>query len=168
MRKVLFLIIPLVLVIIPLFPKAQETNLDNRENVFAFLKDAFEAQVSLSEQERSQEEIKGILNPYFTPEYQKVFWKENIHEENGRYFTYGSDFARYYIPYYQFSERTKVAFSPNKIYVYEYFPKPQEGPVLYKSHYEGILLKKTSGKWKVAQYFYNQTTKEMVKMIENY
>lgn len=135
----------------PLSPKAQ-SDFSNREEVFTFLKEASRAQVSLSEKTRSMVDINDILSPYFSKEYQSLFVKENVVEEDGQYITYGSDFALYFIPFFQFSNDTKVVIEAKEIYIFEYIPESTDGPVGYKSHYEGLLMKKVSGKWKVAEY----------------
>lgn len=148
--------------LIPLSPKAK-MEFNNRDDVFSFLKEAFQAQVALSEKERSKDDINKILEPYFTDKYQEVFLKENVAEKNGKYITYGSDFAKYYIPFYQFSDNTRVVIKSNKVYVFEYFPESTEGPVGYKSHYEGILIENISGEWKISKYLYNQIPDEIIK-----
>jgi hypothetical protein len=146
----------------PLTAKASG-DLKNRKEVFSFLKRGYEAQVSLSEELRSKEEIQQVLNPYFSENYQKQFWRANIVMENGKYITYGTDFAEYYIPYYQFSKRTKIVFMKNKIYVFEYFPQSSEGPVGYKSHYEGLLIKREKNGWKLDQYLFNNIPKNIIE-----
>jgi hypothetical protein len=161
MKKTFAFILLLFIVLVPFSPQAT-TDLNSQNEVFAFLKDAYKAQVSLSEKERTKGEIKKILDPYFTPEYQELFWKENIQMENEKFLTYGSDFAQYYIPYYQFSDKTKVVITENEIYVFEFFPESKEGPVGYKSHYEGIYLKKLDREWKVDKYLYDQIPSDIL------
>jgi hypothetical protein len=153
------------LLLMPMSPQA-ESNLLTRKEVIAFLKGGFEAQVALSEQLRTKKEVTDLLNPYFSEKYLNLFWKENIVEEEGKYGTYGSDFALYYIPYYQFSKKTKVEIGSKEIYVYEYFPANEEGPVSYKSHYEGLLLKKIAGKWKIDQYLNEAHPKPTLKKVK--
>lgn len=161
MKKLVLLLIIFCL-FIPLSPKAK-MELNNRHEVFSFLKEAFQAQVALSENERSKDEINKILNPYFTEQFQQVFWKENVVEQNGKFITYGSDFAKYYIPFYQYSNKTKVVIHSDKVYVIEYFPESTEGPVGYKSHYEGILIENISGEWKISKYLYNHIPEKIIK-----
>ncbi|WML49422.1 DUF3993 domain-containing protein [Neobacillus sp. PS3-34] len=160
--KKLMLLLFIFCLLIPLSPKAK-MEFNNRDDVFSFLKEAFQAQVALSEKERSKDDINKILEPYFTDKYQEVFLKENVAEKNGKYITYGSDFAKYYIPFYQFSDNTRVVIKSNKVYVFEYFPERTEGPVGYKSHYEGILIENISGEWKISKYLYNQIPDEIIK-----
>lgn len=147
--------------------EAKNNDLSNRKEVLAFLKEAFDAQVSLSEKEREMDEIHGILSPYFTKNYETVFLKENLVYENGKYLTYGSDFARYFIPFFQFSDETKIVILSNEIFVYEYFEGNKEGPVEYESHYEGIRLVKEEGMWKVAEYLDKDIPNRIIKLEQN-
>ena len=161
MKKIL-LIILVVLLLIPLSTNAKDS-LSNKNDVFRFLQQAFQAQISLSEQTRTKEEIIEVLSPYFSNEYQKMFWDENIFEEEGKFVTYGSDFAFYYIPFFQYSEETKVVISPESIYVLQFFPSTTDGPVSYADHYEGIMLKKMDGGWKVNEYLYDNIPKSIIE-----
>lgn len=162
MKKAIILVFLLLLTIVPLSPQAT-SGLTSKKDVYGFLKDAYKAQVSLSEKGRTKQEIDSILKPYFSEDYQQKFWDANIVLEKGKFLTYGTDFAQYYIPYYQFSDKTKVVIQPKKIYVFEYFPEKLDGPVGYKSHYEGLLLIKTNLGWKVDKYLYNQIPEKIIK-----
>ncbi|XJZ28330.1 DUF3993 domain-containing protein [Bacillota bacterium Lsc_1132] len=163
MKKLLVLLFLLLLTVMPLSPQAT-LEMTTKSDVFAFLKAAYKAQISLSEKGRTPQEIKAVVNPYFSYNYQQLFWKANIVQEGGKFLTYGSDFAPYYIPYYQFSAKTKVVFLRDKIYVFEFFPEKLDGPVGYNSHYEGLLLKKAgpSQGWKVDKYLFNNIPKEII------
>lgn len=152
--KKLWSILLVFILIIPLSPKAA-ADFKNNNEVFRYLKDAFQIQVSLSDQVRTKEEIIDLLSPFFSKDYQQVFLDENLVEEEGKFITYGSDFAFYYVPFFQYSDETKVIYTEDKIYVFEYFPASNEGPVGYADHYEGLLLKKIDGGWKVDQYLYD-------------
>ncbi|KON90407.1 hypothetical protein AF332_22360 [Sporosarcina globispora] len=121
----------------------------NKEEVYKFLQNAFQAQVSLSEEERSMKEVNELLDPYFSKEPKTQFLKENLVSENGKFFTLGSDAAAYYIPFFTYTDNTKVVKESGKVYVYEYFPENHEGPVGYDSHYEGVLLEEKEGELKV-------------------
>jgi hypothetical protein len=153
MKKTLLLLF-VVLLLIPLSPNAKGKQ-NTKDEIFSMLQDAFLVQVSLSEKARTKEEIADLLNPYFSKGYQKLFWNENIFEEEGRFVTYGTDFAPFYIPFFHYSDETKVIVSPESIYVFEFFPSTSEGPVGYDDHYEGLLLKKVDGGWKVDEFLYN-------------
>lgn len=165
MKKTLLLLV-IILLLIPLSPTAKE-KLHTKEEIFSFLKDAFQAQVSLSEQTRTKEEINDLLNPYFSKSFQKLFWNENVFEEEGKFVTYGSDFASHYIPFFQYSDETKMFISPEKIYVFEFFPAKTDGPVGYEDHYEGILLKKVDGGWKVDEVLYNNIPDSILEKAKN-
>jgi hypothetical protein len=156
-------VIILFLFLIPISPKADEENFNNREEVFSLLHSAFLAQLSLNEKERTLEEIKLILGPYFTDDYQQLFLKANLYAENGKYLTYGTDFGEYFIPFFKYSESTKVVVEDHKIYVFEYFPKKTDGPVGYDSHYEGLLLSNVNGKWKISDYLYDEIPERIIK-----
>lgn len=160
MKKPLLLLL-VVLLLIPLSPNAKD-NLSNKQDVFSFLQDAFQAQTSLSDHIRSKEEIIDVLSPYFSANYQNMFWDENIFEEDGQFVTYGSDFAFYYIPFFDYSDETKVVISSDSIYVLQFFPSTTDGPVSYADHYEAIILKKMDGGWKVDQYLYDNIPKSII------
>lgn len=138
------------------------SDLDGRKDVFAFLGKAFDSQVSLSEKARTMEEIEAVLDPYFTEGYKSRFIDENVVGQENEYLTYGTDFAPYYIPFYAFSEKTKVVDLENEIYVVEFFPGNAEGPVSYEDHYEGLKLVKNDGSWKVADYLYDEVPQEVI------
>ncbi len=155
-KRMLFLVFS-ILFFFPLIGQAASVSIiETREDVLGFLHEAFEAQVSLSEEGRTEEEVNSILKPYFTDSYNQLFKKENMVEENGLQFTYGTDFAPYYIPFFQFSDQTEIVINKNRIYVYEFFEGQNEGPVTYKDHFEAIILKKEhTGDWKVSDYLYD-------------
>lgn len=158
----LFIFFSMLVWMAPMNTYAQ-SELKGREKVFDFLEQAFEAQVSLSEEERKMEEIDAVLTPYFTEDYKTKFIKENVVGQENEYMTYGTDFAQYYIPFYAFSEKTKVVELENEIYVLEYFPANAEGPVSYEDHYEGLKLVKEKDNWKVADYMYDNLPEEVIK-----
>ncbi|MFE8695367.1 DUF3993 domain-containing protein [Cytobacillus sp. FJAT-53684] len=151
-----------------LFPSLvkAESDLSAADAVYQYLQSAFQAQVSLSEEYRSLQEINEILTPYFTEDYNKEFLDENLFLENGKYITYGSDFAFYFIPFFSYTEETRVVRSEENIYVYEFFPETDEGPVSYESHYEGIRLDKLEGEWKIASFLYNEIPEEVIQQSE--
>ena len=155
MKKTLLLLL-IVLLLIPLSPNAKvNLSISSKKEVFSMLQNAFQVQVSLSEQTRTEKEINDLLDPYFSERYQKLFWDENVFEEEGKFVTYGSDFALYYIPFFHYSDETKMNTSKDSIYVFEFFPANSDGPVGWEDHYEGILLKKENGGWKIDKYLYN-------------
>ncbi|MBY0120884.1 DUF3993 domain-containing protein [Bacillus sp. S/N-304-OC-R1] len=143
-----------------------ENNLSDHEKVIAFSQSAFQAQFSLSEKFRTIEEIDKILSPYFTTSAKKLFLEENLISENGQFITCGTDFPIYYIPFFTYSDETKSVWQQNKIYLFEYFPKTDEGPVSYESHYEGVLLSNEEGTWKIAEFLYDNIPSEIVNQNE--
>jgi hypothetical protein len=168
-QRILLLVFS-ILFFFPLIGQAASVDtIETREDVLDFLHEAFQAQVSLSEEGRTEKEVLSILQPYFTDSYIELFKKENIVEENGLQFTYGTDFAPYYIPFFQFSDQTEIVINKNSIYVYEFFEGENEGPVTYKDHYEGIILKRDqAGDWKVSDYLYefNPSTDIVPEKVE--
>jgi hypothetical protein len=160
--KKLSIFILIFLLIIPLSPQAKTESI-NEKDIFSFLQEAYNTQVALSEYPRTQGEIIELLSPYFSGSYQRLFWRENMVEEEGGFLTYGSDFAPYYIPFFQYSEDTKTIQRPGEIYVFEYFPAMNEGPVIYEGHYKGLLLKKFDGKWKVDKLYIGNMPKTIIE-----
>lgn len=160
----LLTIILLLIYFIPDSPKASEDDFNSREKVFQFLHSAYQTQVSLSELDRSIKEIEALLDPYFSKEYQQKFLDANLYAKNGKYFTYGTDFGELYVPFFEFSDITKVVYEENteQIYVFEYFPKSKDGPISYEGHYEGILIKKIGDQWKVSKYLYNDIPEKII------
>ncbi|MBX9972205.1 DUF3993 domain-containing protein [Cytobacillus firmus] len=142
--------------------------LNNKQEVYKFLQDAFHSQVSLSEEERSMEEIDELLDPYFSEEPKAEFLNENLVSENGKYFTLGSDAAAYYIPFFTYSDHTKVVKEGSKVYVYEYFPENHDGPVAYEGHYEGLLLAEQEGEFKVAKFLGENIPGKILKKAGSY
>jgi hypothetical protein len=166
MRKIylpVLMFLVLIIYFLPDSPEASEDQLDSREKVFQFLESAFQAQISLSEKDRTMEEVDALLDPFFSKQYQQQFLEVNLQEKNGKFFTYGTDFGQLYIPFFAFSENTKVVIEKEKVYVFEYFPKNQQGPVGYDAHYEGLLIDKMEEQWKVSQYLVNQIPERIIR-----
>ncbi|MDZ5470600.1 DUF3993 domain-containing protein [Bacillus sp. 31A1R] len=161
MRHPLLMIV-FTFVIILIFPVQlmAAPKLEAKEDVMLFLEEAFHAQVALSEEERTLKEVKGILSPYFSKNYEKMFLNENLVKMNGKYIIFGSDFALYYVPF--FSDEAQVVFKEKEIYVFEFFPANEEGPVTYKDHYEGLLLTKVKDKWKITKYLYDNIPEDIL------
>lgn len=160
------LIIALILLVFS-FSMPSKVNAKEEElqvEVFKVLAEAFQAQVSLSEEKRDRAEVDGILSPYFTRQAASIFLEENLHEKNGKYFTLGSDFAIYYIPFFTYSKETKIKSEEDRLVVYEFFPTNTEGPVSYESHYQGVLMVREQGRWKVSEFYYNVDPKQLLEM----
>jgi len=158
MKKTMLCIFLLVLALVNAPPShaMEEDKLPVRKDVLTLMEEAFTAQVELSEKYRELDEVKAVLSPYFSNDYSQKFLEENLVKENGKYITYGSDFSPYYIPYFQFSENTEIDIHSQKIYVYEHFESPDDGPLYYEDHYEGMLLEKFNGHWKVSKQLSNE------------
>jgi Protein of unknown function (DUF3993) len=152
--------------IFPSLSRAAST-LSDDNSVFQFLQEAFQAQVSLGEQLQYMEDINKLMIPYFTDDYMSVFLEENLVAENGKYITYGTDFPIYYIPFFSYTEETKIIWSEDHIYAFEFFSETNEGPVSYDSHYEGVRLDRAAGDWKVAKYLYDDIPSEIIEQSKN-
>ncbi|CAG9619910.1 DUF3993 domain-containing protein [Sutcliffiella rhizosphaerae] len=115
------------------------------EEIFTFLNEAYNSQLSLGEKHHSMNEIKEKLNDYFSSDYQDAFLAEHLFEEKEGFITYGTDFTPYYIPFFSYNEETKVLRDEiNEIItVYQFFPAEENMPSLYDDHYEYIELKET-------------------------
>lgn len=160
MNKILLIFAAFTL-LFPLHSKAK-TTLANREDVFAFAQSAFQAQVSLSEKARTIDEVDEIISPFFTAKAKSLFLEENLFSENELFITYGTDFPIYYIPFFTYSDETKVVWKNNNIYLFEFFPEKDDGPVSYESHYEGVRLTNDDGSWKIAEFLYNDIPQEVI------
>ncbi|KAB2337333.1 DUF3993 domain-containing protein [Cytobacillus depressus] len=156
MDKLLKLILPVVIALAAIQPTLTkaDANISNEE-LFAFVQAAFQAQVSLSEKSRSLDEVNEMLIPFFTKETINVFSEENLFSEDGLFITYGTDFPQYYIPFFTYTDETKIVRQGDEIFLYEFFPESNDGPVSYESHYEGIKLVKSGEKWKVADFLFD-------------
>jgi hypothetical protein len=161
------IILPLAAIMALLVPiagaeAAEGKALENREEVMQFVENAFEAQTSLSEKPRTMEEVEAVLAPYFTDSYTGLFLEENLSQEEDGHIVYGTDFGLYYIPFFDFSEETKVVIDQEQIHVFEYFPGVMEGPVTYAGHYEGLRIEKTDSGWKVAEWLYDELPQNVI------
>jgi hypothetical protein len=140
----------------------------NKDQTFHLLQNAFNAQLSLGEGYQTYEEAIQKLSPYFSDFYISLFLKENLVKDEQGYTIYGTDFAPYFIPYFTYSEQTKIVTDQknNKIFVYEWFPENGEGPVSYGSHYEIIELQQIDGNWKINNYYYSEQKPSFLSQLE--
>lgn len=129
--------------------KASSNQPLTQEEVFTFLQEAFQAQSSLTSEFRTYEEVQQVLAPFFHSDYANTFLEENLIKEKDGYIVFGSDFALYFVPFYSYTDETKILFDQNekKIFVYELFKAPESGPVAYKDHYEVITIEKINSNW---------------------
>lgn len=142
------------------------SRLTSREEVFAFVEKAFRAQVSLSKEAREMEEIEEILTPYFSDKLIYLFLNENLKGEQGNFFTYGNEFGKYYLPFYQLSEQTFVEQEENSILLYEYYEPIVIGEKVYEGSYEGILIRKLNNKWLITNMFSDKEVRSILKSKE--
>ncbi|WP_433749264.1 DUF3993 domain-containing protein [Falsibacillus pallidus] len=127
--------------------EASETGMD----MISETKDAFHAQVSLSEKERSMDAVKQVLAPYFTNGFMDKFINENIVQTDNGFQTFGSDFAQYFIPFFSYEDgKTKaVKSTQGTIYVMEKFVDDGEGPVSFEDGYQWVRWIQTDDGWKI-------------------
>ncbi|OCA89780.1 DUF3993 domain-containing protein [Bacillus sp. FJAT-27986] len=157
MKKVLtsLFITMLVLAVSPLVKVDAKSTLD-KQDAFNLLDSAFQLQVSLSEKPRSMDNIRDLLKNSFSEEYTEDFINMNVQKsvDGSGYQTYGTDIALYYIPFFTYSEHTKLGYSSanDQWYVYEWFPGNTDGPVSYEGHYEAIGLMYDHNKWVINDY----------------
>ncbi|MCA1056614.1 DUF3993 domain-containing protein [Rossellomorea aquimaris] len=122
----------------------------NDDQALNLVKQAFHAQVSLSERPQAMEGIKKQLQAYFTDELASSFIKENVVEVEGGYQSFGSDFAPYYIPFFTFDSVTEVEYLNGKWYIWEVRSGEVEGPVSTERGVDAVVLSKVKGEWKVS------------------
>ncbi|WP_176215214.1 DUF3993 domain-containing protein [Cytobacillus gottheilii] len=139
---------------------------DEREEIFTILQDAYTAQISLGEEERTMEEVKEVLDPYFTQAGEKLFLDENLYEENNVYFTLGTDNPFFYIPHFSYDDETQIEEINGDLYVYQFFPAVYEGPVTYEDRYDGVVLTKQDHMYKVSDFLYNIDPSQLPKKAE--
>lgn len=123
----------------------------SKESVNETVKEAAGKQRSLMEGVYTAEEIKGIMQPYFTDAFIRQFMDETMFEENGNYQVLGTDFAPHVIPPFGDDidlEECNVN-REERMCLYGYFPAFNDGPVGYEAHYEAVILAIEDGEWKI-------------------
>jgi hypothetical protein len=120
------------------------------KQALAFVKEAFQTQVSLSEQPQSLEAVDQKLQTFFTEELSDSFIEENIVKVEDGYQTFGSDFAPYYIPFFKYDESTQVEYADGKWYIWEQRSGEEEGPIKTAPGVDVVVLTKEKGDWKVS------------------
>ncbi|MEH7382345.1 DUF3993 domain-containing protein [Bacillus sp. JJ1533] len=152
-KRIVLLLIVISLIGLVTVPTATASSNQplTKKQVFTLLQEAFKAQSSLTLEFRTYDEARQILAPYFHEDYTAAFLEENLMKEEEGYIVYGSDFAIYFVPFYSYTDETKIVFDQeeNKIFVYELFTTPESGPVSYQDHYEVITLEKINSHWKI-------------------
>ncbi|MET3698166.1 uncharacterized protein DUF3993 [Bacillus oleivorans] len=166
MKKITGLfIIALFMIIINLEVKAEESL--NKGQAITLVQNTFQAQVSLSEKPRTIEEIFSILSPYVTSDFRQSFLEANLVYTDGKYQTYGSDFAPYYIPFFKYEENTKFTLTGDKGYIYEDFPANGDGPVRYQEGVRGVELLLTDEGWKVHKILSPDEMRPIIETLTN-
>ena len=166
MKRSLFILMILLLWGIYPYSIHADSDLTSRDEVFAFVEKAFRAQVSLSKEAREMEEIEAILKPYFSDKMIYQFLNENMTGGKGKYYTYGNEFGKYYLPYYQLSDQTFMERQENSILLYEYYEPIIKGEKVYEGYYEGLLLRKGKENWYVANMLSDREVKSMIDSKE--
>ncbi|MRX73784.1 DUF3993 domain-containing protein [Bacillus lacus] len=115
----------------------------HKEEMNEFLQSAFAAQVSLSERERSLDEMQQILKPYFSENFIETYLKQQAVQLDGGYIVYGTDFSVSTIPFYSYNNKTIMVENSTSILVHELFPAPTEGPVYHEDMYGSVNIEKT-------------------------
>ncbi len=166
MKKGFFTLVIMLLWSIYPYSIHATSHLTSRDEVFAFVEKAFRAQVSLSKEAREMEEIEEILAPYFSKEMIYLFLNENLTGEQGKFFTYGNEFGKFYLPYYQLSNETFMDTEENSILLYEYYEPIVIGEKIYKGSYEGVLIRRLNEKWLVTNMLNDKEVRSMLNSKE--
>ncbi|WP_400246971.1 DUF3993 domain-containing protein [Niallia sp. JL1B1071] len=143
------------------------SQLASRDEVFAFVEKAFRVQVSLSKEARDMEEIEEILAPFFSEELIYLFLNENLTGEKGGFYTYGNEFGKYYLPFYQLSDQTFIDTEENSILLYEYYEPIVFGEKVYEGAYEGVFIRKLNEKWLVTNMLTDKEVRTIINRKEN-
>ncbi|MEK3805106.1 DUF3993 domain-containing protein [Bacillus sp. FSL H8-0547] len=118
---------------------------------------ASEVQAALTEKERPLNEIKAMMEPYFTHSFIETYVKENVKETENGYIVYGSDFTPYSMPYFNYDEEMTFGAEKNTHKLFQFFPAEEEGPVSYDDHYEAVLFVKENGGYKIDDVVFSET-----------
>ena len=131
----------------------------SQESVDGIVEEAAAKQRLLMEGTYTVEEIKEIMQPYFTDQFINVFMEETMFEEDGFFQMLGTDFAPHIIPPLESDAELEecAAGEGERICLYGYYPAYNDGPVGYESHYEAVILKNEDGKWKIDGIDYDYT-----------
>lgn len=120
-----------------------------KEDTIEFLQNAFYAQVSLTEKERSIETMDNILSPYFTKSFREKFFVENVVKGEEGYLVYATDAPINVIPFYRYDLPFEMSTNSDTMLIYQFFPASSEGPVSYDDHYESVYFVKEDAMWKI-------------------
>lgn len=130
-----------------------ETAIGKQEAV-DIVQNAADAQLALTETERSLDEIEKTLSPYFTDEFISEYMKENVQKGENEYIVYGSDFTSYGIPFFNYDKEMEFGRENSSLKLYQFFAGEDEGPVSYEDHYEAVEFKEEDGGYKISSIEY--------------
>ncbi|MDQ0860411.1 DUF3993 domain-containing protein [Bacillus sp. V2I10] len=122
----------------------------DQEEAADLTREAAQTQLTLTENERSLEEIEKTLDPYFTDKFIDGYMKENVHKGEDKYIVYGSDFTPFGIPFFNYEENMKFGSENRKLKLYQFFPAEEEGPVSYDDHFETVEFIEEDGTYKIS------------------
>lgn len=122
----------------------------DQEEAADLTKEAAQTQLTLTENERSLEEIEKALEPYFTDKFIDGYMKENVHKGEKKYIVYGSDFTPYGIPFFNYEDNMQFGRENKKLKLYQFFPAEEEGPVSYDDHFETVEFIEEDGSYKIS------------------
>ncbi|OIU72398.1 DUF3993 domain-containing protein [Rossellomorea aquimaris] len=146
---ILVLIIGLVSAACGQIKQTQASTFTDKQ-AMALVKEAFQTQVSLSEKPQPMEDIEKQLHASFTEELTNSFIEDNVVQADGGYMTFGSDFAKHYIPFFSYDKSTNVQYENGKWYIWEERSGEEEGPVSTEPGVEAVVLAKEKGDWKIS------------------
>ncbi|MGM0919999.1 MAG: DUF3993 domain-containing protein [Bacillota bacterium] len=127
-----------------------------QEEAADLTREAAQTQLTLTENERSLEEIEKALDPYFTDKFIDGYMKENVHKGEDKYIVYGSDFTPFGIPFFNYEENMKFGSENRKLKLYQFFPAEEEGPVSYDDHFETVEFIEEDGTYKISSIQYSE------------
>ncbi|USK35444.1 DUF3993 domain-containing protein [Bacillus sp. F19] len=128
----------------------------DQEEAADLTREAAQTQLTLTENERSLEEIEKALDPYFTDKFIDGYMKENVHKGEEKYIVYGSDFTPFGIPFFNYEENMKFGSENRKLKLYQFFPAEEEGPVSYDDHFETVEFIEEDGTYKISSIHYSE------------
>ncbi|MFD1735618.1 DUF3993 domain-containing protein [Bacillus salitolerans] len=155
-------ILTFLLVLFAINHPVQASNMLDKQGVKQLLKDAHEAQLSLTEKHHTWGEVTSKLYPYLSRTFAKDFLKEHVVYEEEGYIVYGTDFSKYVIPQLRFDEETGIVYSKaqNQIFIYE--KQWGDGPVRFDAEYELVTIELNKEKWVIRDIEYVNDLPEQV------
>ncbi|BCB03166.1 DUF3993 domain-containing protein [Bacillus sp. KH172YL63] len=154
-KKKWWLLVVILVLFIPVYGQVKEIKASEfkEDNLLSLVREASMSQISLSEEPQSKKQIHKKLSHYFTSDLTDHFIQENVYEVEGGFVTFGSDFAPYYVPFFQYDDTTKTGYSKGKWYVWEE-RSAEEGPYSTPGGIEAVVVTEEEGSWKVSEIIY--------------